>query len=68
MTTQTRTLSLLTPSGRLTLGSYLGALYSPLIVSAALASAIEYLIDLVAFLLGGARGPVPRPGPTLRKD
>ena len=49
-------------------GSYLGALYSPLIVSAALASAIEYLIDLVAFLLGGARGPVPRPGPTLRKD
>jgi len=49
-------------------GGYLGALYSPLIVSAALASAIEYLIDLVAFLLGGARGPVPRPGPTLRKD
>lgn len=49
-------------------GAYLGALYSPLIVSAALASAIEYLIDLVAFLVGGARGPAPRPGPTLRKD
>jgi len=49
-------------------GSYLGALYSPLIVAAAVASAIEYLIDLIAFLLGGAHGPAPRPGPTLRKD
>lgn len=48
-------------------GSYLGALYSPLIVSAALASAIEYLIDLIAFVLGGAHGAAPRPGPTLRK-
>ncbi len=49
-------------------GSYLGALYSPLIIAAGLASAIEYVIDLIAFLLGGARGPAPRPGPTLRKD
>jgi hypothetical protein len=49
-------------------GSYLGALYSPLIVTAALSSAVEYLIALVVFLIGGARGTVPRPGPTLRKD
>ncbi len=48
-------------------GSYLGALYSPLIVAAAAASAIEYLIELVAFLLGGLRGAPPQPGPTLRK-
>lgn len=49
-------------------GSYLGALYSPLIVSAAVASAIEYLIALVVFAAGGLRGTAPRPGPTLRKD
>jgi hypothetical protein len=49
-------------------GSYLGALYSPLIVSAALASAIEYLIALVVFVAGGLRGTPPRPGPTLRKQ
>ena len=50
-------------------GSYLGALYSPLLVSAALSSAIEYLIALVVFLLGGRRGAAPRPGPTLlRRD
>ena len=49
-------------------GSYLGALYSPLIVSAALSSAIEYLIALAVFLLGGRRGATPQPGPTLRKD
>lgn len=48
-------------------GSYLSALYSPLIVTAALSSAVEYLIALVVFLLGGARGSAPRPGPTLRK-
>jgi hypothetical protein len=48
-------------------GSYLGALYSPLIVGAALASAVEYLIALVGFLAGGRRGAAPQPGPTLRK-
>ena len=48
-------------------GSYLGALYSPLIVGAALASAVEYLIALVGFLAGGRRGATPEPGPTLRK-
>jgi hypothetical protein len=48
--------------------SYLGALYAPLIVSAALSSGIEYLIALVAFVLGGRRGAAPRPGPTLRRD
>jgi hypothetical protein len=48
--------------------SYLGALYAPLIVSAALSSAIEYLIALVAFLLGGRRGAIPRPGPSLRRE
>jgi len=47
--------------------SYLGALYAPLIVSAALATAIEYLIALVVFVSGGLRGAPPRPGPTLRK-
>jgi len=49
-------------------GSYLGALYSPLIVSAAIASAIEYLIALVVFVITGLRGAPPRPGPTLRKE
>ncbi|MEP6842197.1 MAG: DUF1353 domain-containing protein [Pseudolysinimonas sp.] len=48
--------------------SYLVALYSPLIISAALSSAIEYLIALVVFLLSGLRGAPPHPGPTLRKD
>jgi hypothetical protein len=48
-------------------GSYLGALYSPLIVSAALSSAIEYLIAAVVYVLGGRRGAAPHPGPTLRK-
>jgi hypothetical protein len=47
--------------------SYLAALYSPLIVSAALASVIEYLIALVVFVASGLRGTSPRPGPTLRK-
>ena len=49
-------------------GSYLAALYSPLIVSAAVASAVEYLIALVVFVASGLRGTPPRPGPTLRKD
>ena len=48
--------------------SYLGALYSPLIVSAAAASGVEYLIALVAFVAGGLRGTLPRPGPTLRRE
>ena len=49
--------------------SYLGALYSPLLVTAALSSAIEYLIALVVYLLGGRRGAAPHPGPTLlRRD
>jgi hypothetical protein len=37
-------------------GSYLGALYSPLIAGAAIASAVEYLIALVGFLVGGRHG------------
>lgn len=49
-------------------GSYLGALYSPLIVSAALSSAVEYVIALVVFVATGMRGAPPRPGPTLRKE
>lgn len=49
-------------------GSYLGALYSPLIVSAALSSTVEYLIALVVFVGTGMRGAPPRPGPTLRKE
>lgn len=49
-------------------GSYLGALYSPLIVSAAVSSVIEYLIALVVFLVSGLRGAPPHPGPTLRND
>jgi len=48
-------------------GSYLGALYAPLIVAAAVSSAVEYLIALVGFLVGGRRGASPEPGPTLRK-
>lgn len=47
-------------------GSYLGALYSPLIASAALSSAVEYLIALVVFVATGSRGASPRPGPTVR--
>ena len=49
-------------------GSYLGALYSPLIVSAAVASVIEYLIALVVFVATGLRGTPPRPGPTLHRE
>jgi hypothetical protein len=49
-------------------GSYLGALYSPLIAGAAVASAAEYLIALVVFLATGRRGAPPRPGPTLRRE
>jgi len=49
-------------------GSYLGALYSPLIISAAIASVVEYLIALVVFVITGLRGAPPRPGPTLRKE
>ena len=49
-------------------GSYLAALYSPLIVSAAVASVIEYLIALVVFVATGLRGTPPRPGPTLRRE
>ena len=47
-------------------GSYLGALYSPLIVSAALSSAVEYVIAATVYLLGARSGPAPRPGPTVR--
>jgi len=49
-------------------GSYLGALYSPLIISAAIASVVEYLIAHVVFVITGLRGAPPRPGPTLRKE
>ena len=49
-------------------GSYLGALYSPLIISAAIGSVVEYLIALVVFVITGLRGAPPRPGPTLRKE
>jgi hypothetical protein len=48
-------------------GSYLGALYSPLIAGAAIASAVEYLIALVGFLVGGRHGATPEPGPTVRE-
>jgi len=46
--------------------AYLGALYLPLIVAAAVSSAIEYLVAFVAWIVGGRPGPAPRPGPTLR--
>jgi hypothetical protein len=55
-------------AGMVMAASYLSALYSPLILSAALSSAIEYLIALLVFLLGGRRGAAPQPGPTLRKN
>jgi hypothetical protein len=46
--------------------AYLGALYLPLVVAAALSSTVEYLVALVVWLADGRRGPGPRPGPTLR--
>jgi len=49
-------------------GNYLGALYAPLILSAAVASGLEYLIAVVVYLATGRRGAAPRPGPTLRKE
>jgi len=45
--------------------AYLGALYLPLIATAALASALEYLIALIVWLAQGRPGPTPHPGPTL---
>jgi hypothetical protein len=49
-------------------GTYLSALYSPLIVAAALSSVIEYVIALVVWAATGFRGATPRPGPTLRRE
>jgi hypothetical protein len=46
--------------------AYLGALYLPLVVGAALASGVEYLVALAVWLVDGRRGPTPRPGPTVR--
>ncbi|GAA2087379.1 hypothetical protein GCM10009840_26630 [Pseudolysinimonas kribbensis] len=46
--------------------AYLGALYLPLVVAAALSTAVEYLVALAVWLVDGRRRPVPRPGPTLR--
>lgn len=46
--------------------AYLGALYLPLVVAAAASSAVEYLVAVVAWIVDGRRGPVPRPGPTVR--
>jgi hypothetical protein len=48
--------------------TYLGALYSPLVVAAALSSAVEYLTALIVWAGGGFRGATPRPGPTLRRE
>ena len=49
-------------------GTHLGALYSPLIVGAAVASGIEYVVALIVWLVRGRRGAVPRPGPAVRPD
>jgi hypothetical protein len=46
--------------------AYLGALYLPLVVAAALSSAIEYVVASVVWIAAGRRGPTPHPGPTLR--
>lgn len=46
--------------------TYLFALYSPLIVSAAVLTALEYAISFVLWALRGFRGAPPTPGPTAR--
>ncbi|TPW74508.1 DUF1353 domain-containing protein [Schumannella soli] len=46
--------------------AYLAALYSPLVIAAALASGVEYLVALLLWLGGGRTGATPRPGPTIR--
>lgn len=46
--------------------TYLFALYSPLIVSAAILTAFEYTIAFVLWAVRGFRGAPPTPGPTVR--
>lgn len=46
--------------------AYLGALYLPLVVAAAVSSTVEYLVAVAVWVAGGRRGPTPHPGPTLR--
>jgi len=46
--------------------AYLGALYLPLVVTAAISSGVEYLVAVVAWIATGRRGPTPHPGPLLR--
>lgn len=48
--------------------SYLAALYAPLLIAAALASAMEFGAARAVWLLGGRRGAAPTPGPLLRAD
>jgi len=47
-------------------GSFLGALYSPLVVGAAVASGVEYGVAVLIWLVRGRRGAMPRPGPAIR--
>lgn len=47
--------------------AYLAAIYLPLLAAAGVASAIEYLVAVIAWLAIGRRGAPPAPGPTLRR-
>jgi hypothetical protein len=46
--------------------SYLFALYSPLIIVAAILSGLDYAISFALWALRGFRGSPPTPGPTIR--
>lgn len=48
--------------------SYLGAIYLPLLAAAAIASAVEYVVAVLAWLAIGRRGAPPAPGPTIRGE
>jgi hypothetical protein len=47
--------------------TYLFALYSPLIITAAILSGLDYVVAFVLWVLRGFRGNPPTPGPTIRR-